>query len=194
MISAAKTTDRRGFTLLEVVIVLAVAAVLIGAAMGLMVFSSSKRQLERASGEIEVFAKRARTIAQLQQKPYALQFIPGKVRLLPFAETSGSELSMPSGRPVGGAPATEPEGEPSGVAAPVHDEISLDADFAVFVRRWASDAWLPMNERQPQVWRFDPEGLCEPLSVRLTLGESWVEQTYHPLTASVSDLSTQFDK
>ena len=179
---------------MEMVMVLAISAMVMAGAIGMMVYSSDQRQLERKSADIEVFAKRARTIAQLQQKPYALQFIPGKVRLLPFAETSGSELSMPSGRPVGGAPATEPEGEPSAVAAPVHDEISLDADFAVFVRRWASDAWLPMNERQPQVWRFDPEGLCEPLSVRLTLGESWVEQTYHPLTASVSDLSTQFDK
>ncbi len=192
MILVAKTTDRRGFTLLEIVIVLAVAAVLIGSAMGLVVFSSSKRQLERKSSDIEVFAKRARTIAQLQQKPYALQFVPGKVRLLPFAEAVGSESEMPSGRPVGGARATEPESEPSTVAAPVYAEILFDEDFGVFIRRWASDAWLPMNERQPQVWRFDPEGLCEPLGVRLTLGGSWVEQTYHPLTASVSDLSTQF--
>ena len=160
--------------------------------MGLMVFSSSKRQLERKSGEIEVFAKRARTIAQLQQKPYALQFLPGKVRLLPFAEASGSESLMPSGRPVGGKRVTEQESEPSAVVAPVYDEISLDSDFGVFIRHWASDAWLPMNERQPQVWRFDPDGLCEPLGVRLTLGDSWVEQIYHPLTASVSDLSTDF--
>jgi len=192
MILVAKTTDRRGFTLLEIVIVLAVAAVLIGSAMGLVVFSSSKRQLERKSSDIEVFAKRARTIAQLQQKPYALQFVPGKVRLLPFAEAVGSESEMPSGRPVGGTRATEPESEPSTVAAPVYAEILFDEDFGVFIRHWASDAWLPMNERQPQVWRFDPEGLCEPLGVRLTLGDSWVEQTYHPLTASVSDLSTQF--
>jgi prepilin-type N-terminal cleavage/methylation domain-containing protein len=193
MILAARTTDRRsGFTLIEMVMVLALAALVMAGAVGMMVYSSDQRQLERKSSEIEVFAKRARTIAQLQQKPYALQFIPGKVRLLPFAEASKSESLMPSGRPVGGAHATEPEGEPSAVIAPVYDEISLEGDFAVFVRRWASDAWLPMNERQPQVWRFDPDGLCEPLGVRLTLGESWVEQGYHPLTASVTDLSTQF--
>lgn len=177
---------------MEMVMVLAISAMVMAGAIGMMVYSSDQRQLERKSADIEVFAKRARTIAQLQQKPYALQFIPGKVRLLPFAEASGSESVMPSGRPVGGTRATEPEGEPSPVATPVYDEISFDGDFAVFIRHWASDAWLPMNERQPQVWRFDPDGLCEPLGVRLTLGESWVEQIYHPLTASVSDLSTQF--
>lgn len=174
------------------VMVLAIAAMVMAGAVGLMVYSSDQRQLERKSADIEVFAKRARTIAQLQQKPYALQFIPGKVRLLPFAEAVGSESVMPSGRPVGGTKVTEQENEPSAVAAPVYDEISLDGDFNVFVRHWASDAWLPMNERLPQVWRFDPDGLCEPLGVRLSLGESWVEQSYHPLTASVSDLSTQF--
>ncbi|HEY8960583.1 MAG TPA: type II secretion system protein [Luteolibacter sp.] len=193
MISAARKIDHRGgFTLIEMVMVLAIAAMVMAGAVGLMVYSSDQRQLERKSSEIEVFAKRARTVAQLQQKPYALQFVPGKVRLLPFAETMGSETRMPSGRSVGGSRVTEPESEPSTVAAPVYDEISLEGDFTVFVRHWASDAWLPMNERQPQVWRFDPDGLCEPLGVRLSLGESWVEQTYHPLTASVSDLSTQF--
>jgi hypothetical protein len=49
-----------------------------------------------------------------------------------------------------------------------------------------------MNERNPQIWRFDPDGLCEPLGVRLTLGGSWVEQAYHPLNASVRELSTEF--
>lgn len=193
MISAAKTIDRRrGFTLLEMVMVLALAAMVMAGAVGMMVYSSDQRQLERKSSEIEVFAKRARTIAQLQQKPYALQFIPGKVRLLPFAEAIGSESLQSSDKPVGGERATESEGEPAAVAAPVYDEIPLDGEFAIFVRRWASDNWLPMNERQPQVWRFDPDGLCEPLGVRLTLGESWMEQFYHPLTASVSEVSTQF--
>jgi len=193
MISAVRTTDRRsGFTLIEMVMVLALAALVVAGAVGRMVYSSDRRQLERKSAEIEVFAKRARTIAQLQQKPYALQFIPGKVRLLPFAEAAGSESLMPSGRPVGGARVSEPEGEPAATVAPVYDEIPLEGEFAIFVRRWASDTWLPMNDRQPQVWRFDPDGLCEPLGVRLTLSESWVEQTYHPLTASVTDFSTQF--
>jgi prepilin-type N-terminal cleavage/methylation domain-containing protein len=193
MISAARTSNSRGgFTLIEMVMVLAIAALVTAGAIGMMVYSSDRRQLERKSSEIEVFAKRARTIAQLQQKPYALQFIPGKVRLLPYAEAIGSESLMPSGRPVGGERATEPAGDQTAIAPPVYDEISLDGEFAVFVRRWASDAWLPMNERQPQVWRFDPDGLCEPLGVRLSLDQSWVEQTYHPLTASVAELSTQF--
>ena len=37
------------------------------------------------------------------------------------------------------------------------------------------------------VWRFDPDGLCEPISVRLTLDKSWMEDTYHPLTATIRE-------
>ena len=79
MTSAAKTTEsRRGFTLLEIVIVLAIAAVIMGGAVGMMVYSSDERVLRDASGEIEMLAKRARTTAILQQTPYALEFRQGR--------------------------------------------------------------------------------------------------------------------
>jgi hypothetical protein len=36
-------------------------------------------------------------------------------------------------------------------------------------------------------WRFDPDGLCEPITIRLSLEDSYAQDTYHPLTASVTD-------
>lgn len=193
MTSAARTTDRRGgFTLMEMVMVLAISGLVMAGAVAMMVYSSDKRRLQRASGEIEVFAKRARMISMLQQKPYALQFAPGKIRLMPLAEAVGAEALSSTPRSALKESATEEEAAAAAVVAPVHDEIALEEDFGLFVRRWGSDSWLPMDDRQPQVWRFDPGGLCEPVSVRLTLQESWIEQVYHPLTASVSDLSNEF--
>jgi hypothetical protein len=29
--------------------------------------------------------------------------------------------------------------------------------------------------------------LCEPVTVRLSVGEDWIEEEYHPLTASVRE-------
>ncbi|HEY8990953.1 MAG TPA: prepilin-type N-terminal cleavage/methylation domain-containing protein, partial [Luteolibacter sp.] len=82
MTSAARRTDlRSGFTLMELVMVLAIAAMVTAGAIGLMVFSSSERKLKHAAADVEVLAKRARSISQLQQKPYALEFLPGQVRL-----------------------------------------------------------------------------------------------------------------
>ena len=54
MISAARTTEpQRGFTLIEIVMVLAIAAIVVGGAVGLMIYSSDERNLRNTSGEIE---------------------------------------------------------------------------------------------------------------------------------------------
>ncbi|WP_226373644.1 pilus assembly FimT family protein [Luteolibacter ambystomatis] len=207
MISATKTdrfgrpvrSPRDGFTLLEIVMVLAIVAMVIGGAVAMMVYSSSERQLRRASVDIEVMAKRARTIALLQQKPYAIVFMPGKIRLMPLAETTGVEDSLSSSRGSTRSshsaekPSEDDQPSPSAAAQqPVYDEIPVNSDMTLNVRRWASDKWLPMDERRPQIWRFDPEGLCEPISVRLVYEESWIEDTFNPLTASIADSATEF--
>jgi len=184
MTLAARTSTKlgRGFTLIEIVMVLAIASVLIGGAVSVMVFSSDERDLRNASGEVELLARRARTISILQQIPYALEFRPGVVRLLPFAESGQEEKKTASGHTIGGERVIMPS---AGVASPVHSQLSLDPKMASFVRRWNTEGWLPMSDRAVHVWRFDPDGLCEPISVRLNLGRNYIEDTYHPLTASI---------
>ena len=57
----------------------------------------------------------------------------------------------------------------------------------VFIRRWNSAEWLATGKNAVHVWRFDPNGLCEPISVRLVFDKSWSEDVYHPLTATIRD-------
>lgn len=181
MISAVRTCDRhRGFTLIEIVMVLAISAMLLGGAVALMVFRTDERALRNAAGEIELLAKRARTIAILHQTPYALEFRPGSVRLLPLAEAGQDETKTALGQTIGGEKVETDDGS-------VHDAYTLDGDMACFVRRWNSADWLPMSDRIIHVWRFDPDGLCEPVSVRLSVGPNFIETTFHPLTATVCD-------
>lgn len=182
MTSAARTTDRApgGFSLLEIVMVLAIAAMVMGGAVGLMVYHSSESELRRVSSEIEVLAKQARTISLLQQKPYAVQFVPGKVLLRPLAEITGVlETTNPRGE--------EGSGSPSESSAPIHKEITLRPELELSVRRWASDSWLQPDEKKSQVWRFDPNGLCEPISVRMVYDGSTMENDFHPLTAAIRE-------
>jgi len=185
-ISAARTSKRppSGFTLIEIVMVLGITAMVLGGAVTVMVFSTDERDLRNASGDIQVLAKRARTISVLHQTPYAIEFRPGKVRLLPFAEAGADERKTALGRSIGGERVEQVE---AGGRAPVREEITIGSDMTLFIRRWNSDALLPMSERITHVWRFDPDGLCEPVSIRLVLGESWAEDTFHPLTAGVQD-------
>lgn len=184
MISAVKTSKRRhGFSLLEIIMVLAIAAIVMGGAMGVMTYASDEHALRKASGEIELLAKRARTTAILQQTPYALEFREGVVRLLPLAEAGNDEKRTAGGHRIGGEPVTPSGGE--------HRQYMWDGALEVFIRRWNSTEWLNTGKNSLHIWRFDPTGLCEPISVRLVLDKSWAEDTYHPLTASIHE--SQFE-
>lgn len=182
MISAVRTIKaRQGFTLLELVIVLAIASLVMGGAIGMMVYSSDERALREASTEIESMAKRARASAILNQTPYALEFSEGAVRLMPLAEVVGIENIMASG--------TRGTGEHGGTG--VRSDFSLGDGMELHVRRWGARGWEQVAKRVVHVWRFDPDGLCEPLGVRLVVGENWIEDEYHPLTAAIRESQMQ---
>lgn len=180
MTSAAKTKALRGgFTIIEIVMVLAIAAIVAAGGIGLMVSSADERELSRVSGEIELMAKQARTKAVLQQTPYAMEFSEDGIRVLPLAQAiEAAEKSSSRGKKK-----TPPkEGESSGKGP-----LVLEEKMSVSIRRWRSDVLLTTSKSAVHLWRFDPDGLCEPLSVHLTCNKSWSEDSYHPLTATISE-------
>lgn len=180
MTSAAKTKALRGgFTIIEIVMVLAIAAIVAAGGIGLMVSSADERELSRVSGEIELMAKQARTKAVLQQTPYAMEFSEDGIRVLPLAQAiEAAEKSSSRGKKK-----TPPkEGE-----SPGKGPLVLEEKMSVSIRRWRSDVLLTTSKSAVHLWRFDPDGLCEPLSVHLTCNKSWSEDSYHPLTATISE-------
>jgi prepilin-type N-terminal cleavage/methylation domain-containing protein len=170
---------KKGFTLIEIVVVLAIVGLILGGSIAAMMANSSERALNNASGEIELLAKKARTASILHQKPYAIEFHSGSVRLLPFSEASGFERTTALGNPIGG------EAESGNTS--LREEISIDSDLALSIRRWNTEQFITPTDNLVPIWRFDPDGLSEPLTVRLTIGESYTQDTYHPLTATVAD-------
>lgn len=176
----------QGFTLIEIVLVLVLIALMIGGALGYMVVSDDERVLRRSSVEVEVLAKRARALAALQQRPYALEFHEQTVTLMPLAEAmldprdrehaiKRQEMMIAEGA------------APAPAFNPVHANWTMDEDVRMFVRRWASDVWLPVDTKNRHVWRFEPEGFCEPIGVRFTMEKSWLEAEFHPLTAGIRE-------
>ncbi|MFM2199599.1 MAG: hypothetical protein RLZZ505_3031 [Verrucomicrobiota bacterium] len=170
-----------GFTLLEIVIVLLVSGIVFGAAISVMLGSSAQRALISASSDIELLAKKARTASILHQKPYAIEFRENSLRLMPFAEASETERTTALGNEIGG---TAVESEPG---MTLREDISIDPKISLSVRRWNSGDFVTPNKTLIPVWRFDPNGLSEPITVRMTVGESYAQDTYHPLTASIAD-------
>lgn len=181
MISAARTTkpQGRGFTLIEIVMVLGIAALMLGGAVGMMVYSSDERALREASGKIELMAKQARTMSILHQTPYALEFNEGAIRLLPFAQAGMGEKK--------GLLSRIKDPQPKAADASEDSQIDLDGGITLAIRHWNASEWLTTSKKNVHVWRFDPDGICEPISIRLVSGNSKSVDTYHPLTATIRD-------
>lgn len=159
-----------------------VAGILIGGAIGFMVHSSDERVLRDVSGEVEVLAKRARTTSVLQQTPYALEFRDGIVRMLPLAEAGADERLTAFGNPVGGGSVEPASGKES-----VRAQYAFPSEMNVVIRRWNSDTWLTTGKNSLHIWRFDPDGLCEPITLRYEINDSRAQDTFHPLTATLAE-------
>lgn len=178
MTSTAKRCEPGGFTLLEIVIVLLISSLVLAGAVGLMRFSSDGHALRKASRELEAMAKRARMTAVLKQTPYALVFRPGGVDMMPWAEALQDQ---------GLLAADEEAAEERSARGASYWTLTLDNGMRADVRRWNSSEWLPARKNAVHAWRFDPNGLCEPLGVSLVLDDSRMTLLFHPLTAAIDE-------
>lgn len=179
-----KLCFQRGFTLLELVIVLVLIGLAMGGGMKLFLDNASERKLRSISGDIELLAKRARAVAMVQQTPYAITFTPQSASLGPWVEVGLSQAERQSKQ------FREAESVASGMLEsrflPVRDSLSF-GEMQLSIRRWGVLNWLPMERQEPIVWRFDPKGMCEPMGVKLEYSDGWIELEFHPLTAGIRE-------
>lgn len=198
MTSAARKTNdggRNGFTLLEIVVVLSIAVLIVGGGLSAVYFNRDEAKLTDAYQSIEVLAKRARTIATLQQRPYALEFRDKKVSLMPLAEAAMDVMDRQDvidSQDAGYSDDFGDGGEFATSAQPVvRDSWQAEPEMLLFIRRWASAEWQPLTARDTHVWRFDPNGICEPVGVRIEVDGSWTEVVFHPLTAAIASTESE---
>jgi prepilin-type N-terminal cleavage/methylation domain-containing protein len=183
--------SRRGFTLLEMVIVLALIGLAMGGAVTLFISTASERKLKEASGDLEVLAKKARMLAIVQQIPYSITFSEHAAHLGPLVEAGYNENDMNARLDL--EERAQIEGTNHAKFSPVRETQSLE-DFVVSVRRWGAVNWGVMESSDTQVWRFDPNGICEPVGVRYEYKSGWVEMEFHPLSASIREFSMEARK
>ena len=178
------------------VIVLSISILVVGGALSQLYFSRDEAKLNDAYQSIEVMAKRARTIATLQQRPYALEFTDKTVSLMPFAEATldvrdREDLleEIEDREDFAGFDDGEST-EASAVQSAVRDSWNAEPEMSVFIKRWATTEWIEVKKRDRHIWRFDPNGTCEPIAVRVEVNESWVQVAFHPLTGAIRDIES----
>ncbi|TAE92090.1 MAG: prepilin-type N-terminal cleavage/methylation domain-containing protein [Verrucomicrobia bacterium] len=179
-----KPRESRGFTLLELVIVMVLIGLAMAGAITLFISNSAERRLRNISGDIELLAKRARAVAMVQQTPYAITFTAHEASLGPLVEAGlqTSERQMKQQR----EDEAIADGSMESRFLPVRDSLSFE-EMELSIRRWGAVNWLPMLRQDPLVWRFDPKGMCEPMGVKLEYPDGWIELEFHPLTAGIRD-------
>ncbi|MFN0127452.1 MAG: Tfp pilus assembly protein FimT/FimU [Verrucomicrobiales bacterium] len=166
---------RPGFTIIEIVITLSIVGLLIALAIGSTITLSHTRALEEPISKVQEFAKKARNLAILEQRPYMVEILPNSVAVYSLVSAAGNTAGV-----FGAAQEAAPRGRV--------DYFEFDPDVALSVRRWRTNDFAPPGR---QIWVFERSGLCEPLAVRADSANGFIEVSFNALDAHVEDKTSE---
>lgn len=128
----------------------------------------AQRALEKRLSDIEMLARMAHTNVLRDQEAWLVVFEESRVYL---------------GQASGDVEAYLDEAN-SGVTAV--KEVELDGDEDVFLKRTGWEEWLRVE--LPELWRFEPRAMLEPVEIRIQSKHGWIQGRFDPLTARVDDV------
>lgn len=153
-----KPQSNRAFTLIEMLLAIAIALGVIVLAVPNMRGVGRDRRLHEAFEKFDTFSRRAQQLAVAQQRPWSLTWDGGRILLQPVETT--------------------PEERESGTVEHVEELPILEGE------RYSLDrhaALLPPKDTPP-VWTFWRSGVCEPVIVGYSGPDGTWSAQYNPLT------------
>lgn len=198
MILAVKTSLGRrklpqaGFSLLEIIFVIGLIGILVSLSVVVYNPDSKSERIKRAAVKMEAMAARGHTMAKLHQQPFWLRFERNRVVL----QGAAIEEASPALESADFDSTAEPAGDERGGTSPVtFDSFTFPEDVEVFLRRWGAPevAWFHQEKKEEPAlfWNFGPNGLCEPISIRFEIDNSWAVLEMDPLTGRVSEETSE---
>lgn len=172
------------FTLLEMVFVLGLIVVIATMVVVNASTVETEKRLREAAGAVESMAKRARNLAVTQQRAYELTISGEGVSIAPQHPLNVSKDDW----------GQENEGEPGIVHEDIKAAKALDENVVYAIKRWGADEWVTIDGENKVVLTLGADGLVEPVEIRCSVGESWLVQRLHPLTAGVRDEEMSISK
>lgn len=159
-----KLRNSRGFTLIEILVVLFLASLIFAAVLPTAGNLLIQEQVRGAARKVSLFAKTARTQALAEQQPYHIIFEKNTFMVSPIAPPKKTEKE---------------EAKPG-----FTESYRLPKDVLCQIRSWEEEKW---SKAENLDWVFQPTGLCEPLRIRLSKDNAWFEMEFNPLTANTQN-------
>jgi len=165
----------RGFTLLEMCVVLLIMGLLLGMTLPAMRTAFVEQELRNDSRQLALMVRTAMLQSDEQSRPYVIDFTSKTLALHPQAPTAHDDDSTTSKAAAARPPAVEAD-------------FALDASTKVLVPNPdKAGEWIALPAT---TWLFQPGDLCHVPRVRLLRGEAWLEMSFNALTGHVEDEST----
>ncbi|MDG2125586.1 MAG: prepilin-type N-terminal cleavage/methylation domain-containing protein [Verrucomicrobiales bacterium] len=175
-----RVVGARGFTLIEIIISIALIMLIMGMAVMSTGTLAEERRMREVTVELKDFAKKARAQALIEQRAFQIEFQPGFFRVQALQQVSEEQSAMQSLNLVEG----------DAMRAEELRRYNLPEDMTLEIRRWNRVEWEPAVAR---AWVFEHSGICEPLSVRLNGPKGYIEMMFNPLTANVEDEASEIN-
>jgi prepilin-type N-terminal cleavage/methylation domain-containing protein len=163
---------RRAFTLMEMLVALAIIGVIISGSMIAVGSLNDERALRAPLNELRIMGKRAWARSMEEQRAWQIKLLPDRIVLEPKQPIHADDLKLFK-------EVDEQMKRGSGV-----DTYIIDPEIKMEVRHWGETEW---HVPRPDAWVFEHSGLCEPINIRFSSAYATVEVSFDPLTAAVSN-------
>ncbi len=174
----------RGFTLLEMIMVLVIIAILAGLAMPAVESAFVEQGVRRDAHQLALMVKTAMIQSAEQHRDYVIELSPTEMSLHPAGEAAADPDASSSGDDDTDAAASNP----------VMEDVTVSTTLDSLNKLLGPDpqkanAWTDMP---PTTWVFEAGELCPATTVRVGRGEAYVELSFNPLTGNVENEGSSF--
>ncbi len=166
----------RGFTLIEIVVSIFIVTLILGVATLSFKSMQDEGKLTNEGVALKLAARKLMREAIQNNRSYSMTLAPSFFAVGPTYNQDALEGSLMG---------MSPEDAMKQIRGERHQ---LENGIQLWVQRWNEQMFRP--PRVPfEKWVFEPGGICEPLSLRLTYGDATLSMLFNPLTAHVEDES-----
>ncbi len=162
---------RRAFTLMEMLVALAIIGIIVAGSVVAVGSLNDERKLRTPLNELRIFAKRAWARSMEEQRAWQIRLTADRFILEPKQPVHEEDRKL-----FNDVDAQLKRG--SGV-----DTYVIDAEIRMEVRHWGETEW---HSPRPDAWVFEHSGLCEPINVRFISEFGSISVSFDPLTAAVT--------